>query len=160
MKTLLFITLILIVSLSQAQTISSTVTVAQKALNDFKTAELSVNFDAMTTTQLATYLKTEKKLEVAVQKEINAAKVIADAELANQLAAQIAVDEARKQQIITYLKNHGFLVDNSETDWYKLYNRPVIFGDTWENQANYQISISTGIDYFINKAYELWKENQ
>lgn len=154
MKKLLFsILLIFTISVSHAQTASSTITVAQKALNDFKVKELTINFDAMTTTQLATYIKTEKKLIVAVQKEINAANSIAETE-------QTAATEAQRQQIITYLKNHGFAVDNSKADWDRLYNRPRIFGANWQAQSNYQQSISTGIDYFINKAYELWKENQ
>ena len=32
------------------------------------------------------------------------------------------------------------------------------FGANWKAQADYQISISTGVDYFLQKVVEFWYE--
>lgn len=151
MKTLLFSILFALIALvSPAQTSTQTTT-AQEALKTFEDGFLSTNWNGMTNTQKNAFIIEHYKLKIAAAKEIDLNRVQAEAEQAT-LTAQ------RKAQAITYLKNHGFKCDNSKEDWYKLYNRPRIFGANWQAQADYQISLSTGVDYFIAKAYELWEE--
>lgn len=126
-------------------------TTAQKALEDFEKTWLTIAWSTMTTTQKNTHIANHYALKIAAAKEIKANRIEAEAE-------QVALTAQRRQQAITYLQNHGFAVDNSQADWYKLYNRPRIFGANWQAQADYQMSLSTGVDYFIAKAYELWEE--
>jgi len=53
----------------------------------------------------------------------------------------------------------GYACDNSQADWYKLYNKPKVYGANWQGQADYQISISTGVSYFLNHAYNIMYNN-
>ena len=126
-------------------------TTAQKALEDFEKTWLTINWATMTATAKITHVVNHCALKIAAAKEIEANRV----ESENQ---QIADNATRKQQTITYLRNHGFSVDNSKADWDKLYNRPHVFGANWQAQSDYQQSISTGVDYFIQVAYGLWLE--
>lgn len=125
--------------------------IAQKALKDFETAWLTTNWTALTTTQKQAHVATHYGLKIASAKEAEANRITAEEEQATAAAT-------RKQQIIQYLTNHGFLCDNSEHDWELLYNRPRIFGANWKAQSDYQRSLSTGVDYFLNHAYNLWLE--
>lgn len=147
MKTLLFSMLFAFAALvSQAQT-----TTAQDALKTYEDGFLTANWTGMTATQKNAFVAEHYRLKILAAKEIEANRVADEAKLVTDNAA-------RKQQIITYLKNHGFACDNSKADWDKLYNRPKVFGVNWQAQSNYQQSISTGVDYFLNVAYGLWVE--
>jgi hypothetical protein len=126
-------------------------TIAQQALEDFEKGWLTTNWTGMTTTQKNTHIANHYALKIAAAKEIEANRVESEAE-------QVTLTEQRRQQAITYLQNHGFAVDNSKADWDKLYNHPKIFGANWQAQSDYQQSISTGVDYFIQVAYGLWQE--
>lgn len=126
-------------------------TTAQKALEDFEKTWLTIAWATMTTTQKNTHIANHYALKIAAAKETEANRVESE--------NQAVIDNAAfRSKAVTYLKNHGFAVDNSKSDWDKLYNRPEIFGANWQAQSDSQQSISTGADYFINKAYELWKE--
>ena len=122
---------------------------AQKALTDFEATWLTTNWTALTATQKQTHVAQHYGLKIAAAKEIEANRIQSE-------AYEVTAAATRKQQAITYLTNHGFNCDNSKHDWDLLYNRPHIFGEKWEVQADYQRSISTGVDYFLNHAYNLW----
>ena len=126
-------------------------TTAQKALEDFEKTWLTIAWTTMTTTQKNTHIANHYALKIAAAKEIEANRV----ESENQAVIDNAAFRAKA---VTYLQNHGFAVDNSKADWDKLYNRPHIFGANWQAQSDYQQSISTGVDYFIQVAYGLWVE--
>lgn len=126
-------------------------TTAQKALEDFEKTWLTTDWAVMTATQKQAHVASHYALKIAAAKEAEANRV----EAGNQAVIDNA---ARRQQAITYLQNHGFKCDNSPEDWNKLYNRPYIFGERWYIQSEYQQSISTGIDYFIQTAYSLWQQ--
>lgn len=124
-------------------------TTAQDALKAFEDGWVTLQWTVMTDAQRNTYLRQYLGLQIAAKKESEANRVEAE----NQALA----DEAtKKQQAITFLKNHGFACDNGEADWNRLYNLPKYFGSNWKTTADYQRSISTGLDYFISKAYEVW----
>lgn len=130
-------------------------TTAQDALKTYednwkKQSSLDA-FNVATAANRAAYLATwmEKKMAAAI--EIEANRIEAE-------AAQATADANRKALYISKLKARGFACDNSTADWYKLYNRPHIFGANWKAQADYQISISTGVDYFLQKVVEFWYE--
>ena len=126
-------------------------TTAQQALTDFEKAWLTIDWSAMTNTQKQTHVLNHYGLKIAAAKEIEANRIESE--------NQAVIDNAAfKQKAITYLQNKGFAVDNSLSDWQKLYNHPRIFGANWMSMANYQFSQSTGIDYFIQVAYQLWQE--
>lgn len=147
MKALFILILFALIALvSQAQT-----TTAQIALKSYEDGFLNTNWTGMTATQKNAFVAEHYRLKILAAKEIEANRVAAEAQQATDNAA-------RKQQIITYLKNHGFACDNSKADWDKLYNRPKVFGANWQAQSDYQQSISTGVDYFLNVAYGLWLE--
>jgi hypothetical protein len=143
---------------SHAQTSSNTTTTSQDALATFESGWITLDYNALTTTQKQNLILTWVGLKVAVIKELDSNRIIAEALTAEEQAAQLALIAARRQQMITYLTNYGFRCDNSQYDWYKLYNRPSVFGSNWQMQADYQMSLSTGLDYFLNVAYTLWKE--
>jgi len=126
-------------------------TTAQKALEDFKKTWLTIAWATMTTTQKNTHIANHYALKIAAAKEIEANRI----ESENQAVTDNAAFRAKA---VTYLQNHGFTVDNSKADWDKLYNRPNVFGANWQAQSDYQQSISTGVDYFIQVAYGLWVE--
>jgi len=150
MKTLLFSILFALIALvSQAQT-----TTAQDALKTYEDAFITTNWTGMTATQKNAFVAEHYRLKILAAKEIEANRV-------SDEAKQATANAARKQQIITYLKNHGFACNNDSTDWKKLYNHPRIFGQYWEKQARYQYQLSLtngGVDYFLNTAYGLWLE--
>ena len=124
-------------------------TTAQKALEDFEKTWLTIAWATMTSTQKNTHIANHYALKIFAAKEIEANLVEAE----NQTLADAAT---KKQQAITFLQNHGFACDNGEADWDRLYNRPKYFGSNWKTTADYQRSISAGLDYFIFKAYEVW----
>ena len=126
-------------------------TTAQEALKAFEDAWVTLQWTNMTDAQRNTYLRNYLGLQIAAKKEMEANKIENE-----QQAAQQA--EQRKQAVIEYLKSLGYQGDNSIEDWYKLYNRPHIFGETWQEKADYQFSLSTDIDYFIGKAMEIWED--
>jgi len=146
MKPLLFLILFVLFGLiSQAQT-----TTAQTALETFEKAWLTTNFTGMTTTQKNAHIASHYALKIAAVKEIEANRIIYE----NQTIADAAT---KRQQIITYLTNHGFKCDNSRGDWERLYNHPKYFGNNWkESFADVQISISPNVDYFLQVAYDLY----
>jgi hypothetical protein len=155
MKTLLFSILLAFVTLvSQAQTTSSTTT-ANTALKTFEDAWLSINYDGMTSAQKTTHIQNWVGLKIAAAKENDLNRINAETEATAAAAAQTAAEATAKQQYIDKLKSLGYLCDNSQADWYKLYNRPAIFGSTWQDKANYQKSISTGVDYFLSVSREI-----
>ena len=157
MKTLILMVLVLIGLTSQAQD-SSTATVSSDALNTFESGWIILDYNSLSSTQKNNLIYTWVGLKVAVAKEDEANRLINEAQTAEEIAAQLAAIAAKRQQIIDYLTGYGFRCDNSQYDWYKLYNRPSVFGANWQVQADYQMSISTGVDYFLNIAYTLWKE--
>lgn len=126
-------------------------TIAQEALKAFEDAYLTTDWAAKTAAQKQTFVAQHYELKIAATKEIEKNRIEAEAEAEVQRLV-------RRQQAITYLTNHGFNCDDSLADWQKLYNHPQIFGANWNEQAVYQKSISTGVDYFLNIAYQLWQE--
>lgn len=147
MKTLLISILFALVALvSRAQT-----TTAQTALKTYEDGFIGINWTGMTAAQKNAFIAEHYRLKILAAKEIEANRLASEAQ-------QVTDNAARKQQIITYLKNHGFACDNSKADWDKLYNRPKVFGANWQAQSDYHQSISTGVDYFLNVAYGLWLE--
>lgn len=158
MKTLIFLLLFVCSVAVQAQTSTNTTTTSQDALSTFESGWITLDYNALTTTQKQSLILTWVGLKVSVVKELESNRIIAEALTAEEQAAQLALVEARRQQMITYLTNYGFRCDNSQYDWYKLYNRPSVFGNNWQAQADYQMSLSTGVDYFLQVAYTLWKE--
>ena len=159
MKQLFIVMLVVLATLTtKAQTASNTTTTAQDALKTFESGWITLDYSALTNTQKNTLVYTWFGLKVAVAKELESNRLIYEAATAEEQAAQLAALEAKRQQIITYLQNYGFACDNSLSDWYKLYNRPAVFGSNWKAQADYQYSLSTGVDYFLQVAYSIWKE--
>ena len=126
-------------------------TTAQDALKSFEDSWVTLQWTVMTDAQRNTYLRQYLGLQIAARKEQDANKIEAEQQAEQQAAA-------RKQAIVEYLISLGYVCDNSPEDWRKLYNRPHIFGETWQEKADYQQSISPDIDYFINKALEIWEE--
>lgn len=121
---------------------------AQKA---FEKTWLTLDWSALTAAQKQAHIIQHYGLMIASAKEAETNRVAGE-------ASQVTITANRKQQAITFLTTHGFACDNSQADWDKLYNRPKIFGANWKSQADYQFSISTGVDYFLNHAYALWME--
>lgn len=158
MKTTLLILFLFVCIASFGQTATNTSTVSQDALKTFEDGWITLDYNALTTTQKQNMILTWVGLKVAVAKELDSNRIILEAKTAEEQAAQLALQEARRQQIITYLIGQGFRCDNSQFDWYKLYNRPSVFGSNWQAQADYQMSLSTGVDYFLSVAYTIWKE--
>jgi len=111
----------------------------------------TLNWSAMTTTQKNTHISNHYALKIASAKWVEQQKI----ESENQAVIDNAAFHAKA---VAYLKKHGFKVDNSPGDWDRLYNRPAIFGANWQDQSDYQQSISTGVDYFIQVVYGLWVE--
>ena len=125
--------------------------IAQLALKAFEDGWITVNYAGKTAAQKTTYIQQHYGLKVDAAKEIEANRIADEAEAETHRLQ-------RRQQAITYLTNHGFVCDDSLIDWQRLYNHPRIFGANWNEQAVYQKSISTGVDYFLNIAYQLWQE--
>jgi hypothetical protein len=123
-------------------------TTANTALQTFEDTFKTVNYTGMTAAQKQTFVLNHYALKIAAAKENEANRIESEGQ-------QVIDSASRKQVFITKLQAKGFLCDNSQADWYKVYNRPEIFGKNWQNQADYQISISTGVDYFLNKVREL-----
>lgn len=152
MKNILFsILLILSISVSQAQTTSGTTT-QNAALKVFEDDFITTDWSAKTIAEQDAFNRTWTGLKIAAAKEAEANRLAAiAAQTAADQAAQTAATTA-KNEFIAKLQTLGYLCDNSQTDWNKLYNNPSLFGANWQNQATYQKSISTGIDYFLQKA--------
>lgn len=158
MKTTLLALFLFVSVASFGQTATNTQTVSQDALKTFEAGWVTLDYNAMTSTQKLSHIQTWLGLKVQVAKELETNRQIQEAQTAQEIANQLALIEAKRQQMITYLMAQGFKCDNSLEDWYKLYNKPSVFGSNWKAQADYQMSLSTGIDYFLNVAYTLWKE--
>lgn len=154
MKNILFL-ILLICSISvSAQTTTGTTT-QSAALKAFEDAFLTTDWAAKTITEQDAFNRTWTGLKIAAAKEAETNRIATIAEkTAAEQSAQTAATTA-KNEFIAKLKSLGYLCDNSQTDWNKLYNRPEMFSSTWQVTADYQHSISTGIDYFLLKAQEI-----
>ena len=115
-------------------------TIAQDALTAFLEARKTQNI-----TVDLNYLIQRETLEIASEKEMEANRIESETSNQQQQAAQ-------KIDLTSRLKQVGFAVDNSLSDWQKLYNFPEVYGANWNEQAIYQHSISTGVDYFLSQA--------
>jgi hypothetical protein len=60
----------------------------------------------------------------------------------------------QKQSFIGMLQSLGYVGNNCVEDYKKLFNRPEIFGSTWEEKAELFHAQSTSIDDFINLAIQ------
>lgn len=121
----------------------------QTALADFEKAWVTLQWEEMTDARRNIYLRDHLGLQIAAAKEIEANRLEAEQQAETQA-------QERKQQLINLFAEAGFACDNSKADWDKLYNRPEIFGANWQLQSDYQQSVSTGLDYFLNTAQGLW----
>lgn len=155
MKNILFsILLILLISVSQAQTTSGTTT-QNAALKTFEDAFLTTDWAAKTTAEQDAFNRQWTGLKIAAAKEAEANRLASIAEqTAAEQAAQAAATTA-KNELIAKLQTLGYLCDNSQIDWNKLYNNPSLFGSNWQVQATYQKSISTSVDYFLSQAQSI-----
>ena len=126
-------------------------TTAQEALKAFEDSWVTLQWTQMTDAKRNTYLRQHLGLQIAARKEEEANKIEAEQQ------AEIQAEQ-RRQNIINCLTSLGYQCDNSQADWQKLYNRPEIFGASWQEKADYQQSISPDVDYFISKAIEIWDE--
>lgn len=129
-------------------------TTAQEALKAFEDTWLTTDWSAMTAAQKNSHIANHYALKIAASKEIEANRVEAE--------AQAVTDNAnRKALYISKLQARGFACDNSQADWYKLFNRPEIFGVHWKSRADLEYNKSLtngGIDYFLLKVVELYYE--
>ena len=127
---------------------------------EYKSAELKAFEDswtitvweAMSDTQKTAHIHQHYGLKIASAKEAQA----------NHIAEQTQQTESestRLTAITNALSALGYACDNSQADWYKLYNKPKVYGANWQGQADYQISISTGVSYFLNHAYNILYNN-
>lgn len=163
MKILLFL-ILLICSISvSAQTTSDTTTTgpAQTELNNFVKGWIGTNWTGMTNTQKNNFVQEHYRLMIAAAKEIDLARVQAEAAAKQDSINQAAATAAQKQQWITFLKKKGFVCDNRVEDWILLYNHPRIFGSNYEVTAinEHQRSLSLGgLDYFLSESYRLWQD--
>jgi hypothetical protein len=123
-------------------------TTAQTALKAFEDAWITINYIAMTSAQKTTHIQTHYDLKIKVVKEIEANRV--ESEIANTAAQTANLADSKSK-----LQSLGYLCDNSQADWNKLYDRPKLYGINWQQTATYQKSISTGVEYFISKANEV-----
>lgn len=115
-------------------------TTAQDTLKAFMDARKTIALSSID----SAYLIQKEKLEVAAEQEIEANRVQGEAAQAAQMAQA-------KSDMINMLQQLGFACDNSQADWNKLYGYPEVYGANWQSQANYQKSISTGVDYFLSQ---------
>ena len=153
-KLFILIFIVLGTLVSKAQTTSGTTT-QNAALKAFEDAFVSTDWAAKTTAQQDEFNRAWTGLKIAAAKEAEANRLAA-------IAAQTAADQAAqtaqiaaKNELIAKLQTLGYLCDNSQTDWRKLYNRPEMFSSTWQATADYQHSISTGVDYFLQEAQRI-----
>ena len=153
-KYIILILIVLGAIVSQAQTISGTTT-QNAALKAFEDAFITTDWSAKTTTEQDSFNRQWTGLKIAAAKEAKTNRLAA-------VAAQTAADQAAqtaattvKNDFIAKLKLLGYLCDNSQADWNKLYNNPVLFGANYQAQATYQKSISTGVDYFLQQAQSI-----
>ena len=94
------------------------------------------------------YLIQREGLEIAAEQEQESNRIESEQQSADN-------NTARLNSIKDSLMALGYACDNSQSDWYKLYNKPKTYGANWQVQADYQISISTGWEYFCNHAYNI-----
>lgn len=127
-------------------------TIKQDALQAFVGNWTTTSWDTMTDAQKTTHIFQHYALKIAAAKEIQD----------NQIAEQTQQSESETAWLITIsnaLTAIGYACDNSQSDWYKLYNKPKVYGANWQVQADYQISISTGVSYFLKHAYNILYNN-
>lgn len=117
---------------------------AQTALQTFLTKRLKLDWEILTAAQKTAHVVAKEGLQIAVEKELEANRIETD-------ATNLQETVTRKEQLITLLKSRGYACDNSLSDWIKLFNRPDIFGDNWQNKAMFHFQQSTGLDDFIKK---------
>jgi hypothetical protein len=125
--------------------------IAQTALQQFEDNFKTVDWTAKTAAQKQTFVLQHYGLKIDAAKEIEANRIAEESK-------QVTNNAARKTKLVEQLKSRGYACDNSKEDWYKVYDRPHIFGANWQKQAEYQMSISTGPDYFINTVINLIEE--
>ena len=127
-------------------------TIARKALQDFEdTWKLQTTLDsfkAIKPEEQTAYLSEWMMLKMAsaIENEANRKQ--------SEIDSAAAMD-ARKKAVEATLKAEGYKVDNSASDWDKLYNKPEVYGANWKKQADYQRSIAKSADDFIQKAAEV-----
>ena len=119
---------------------------AQQAFQDFQDNQLSstYNWDSFTDEQRKQEMELYTKLKIEAAKEIKQ----------NQVETNLLNEQERINNRILMINTivaNGYQCDNSLEDWKKLYNHPEIFGENWENKAEIEQSISSGIDYFITE---------
>jgi hypothetical protein len=119
---------------------------AQTALRAFLDARLKDTFvwTTLTAAEKLAHVVAKEGLQIAADKEAEANRIENEKQVAD---AQLTA----KNNLIALLKARGYLCDNSQADWYKLFNHPTIFGKNWKVIADYHISQSTGTDYFLQK---------
>lgn len=127
-------------------------TTAQDALQAFEDNWTTTSWDAMTDVQKTTHIFQHYALKIAAAKEVQENQI-------EEQTQQSESEAARLTAISNALSALGYNCDNSQADWYKLYNKPKIYGANWQAQADYQISISTGASYFLKHAYNILYNN-
>ena len=141
----------------QQQDFSNMATTAQDALTAFEKTWLTTDWTTMNATQKQTFVANHYGLRIAAAKEIDANNTAAQAQAAADAAALLAT-------IKTKLTSWGFALDNSQSDWNKLYNHPKYLGTNWQAQATYQKSLTNSmaqadaVNYFCNMAYSLYQQ--
>lgn len=115
----------------------------EKLLQQYEESFAEVNWKAMTGQQKLDFVFRWFELKIFDAK-LNKATGQINAE--NQEAYQ----KQQKQAYIESLKEVGFNCDNGVEDYEKLFNRPEIFGDRWQQKAEEAQAQSTSIDDFIN----------
>lgn len=121
---------------------------AQDALKAFMDDRKILNWTVLTATQKQDYLIQKEGLEIASEKEIETNRVESETAQSTARATQL---QAMKDQLSAL----GYALNNSEADWDKLYNYPMQYGANWKAQADAQRVLSTGVDYFVNRAYTM-----
>lgn len=127
-------------------------TIAQDALKTFEDGWTTTGWEAMSETQKTAHIIQHYGLKIAAAKEIQTNHIA-------EQTQQTESESARLTAISNALSALGYDCDNSQADWYKLYNKPKVYGANWQGQADYQISISTGVSYFLNHAYNILYNN-
>lgn len=127
-------------------------TIKQDALQAFVGNWTTTSWDAMTDAQKTAHIIQHYGLKIEAAKEIQANQIESQTQ-------QTESEQARLTALSNALSALGYACDNSQADWYKLYNKPKIYGANWQGQADYQISISTGVSYFLNHAYNILYNN-
>jgi len=122
----------------------------QTLYQDFlkKQMQLDYDWEKLSDEEKSIENDTYTRLKIAASKEL--LRNTYEAEQQDAINNQIRLDNIKNSLIAK-----GFACDNSIEDWYKLFNKPEIFGANWQSQADYEFSISSGLEYFLNKASQI-----